>query len=86
MQSRKLVSTIKKAHIIPISALDRDGVEQFKEIDMAHDTTQTFSVFGREAGKFTLEFFNQLISLDIDRFGKDIPIRKTDKGHFQCVC
>ena len=68
---------------IQISTLDREGIEQFKEIDMARYTTQTFSMFGGEAERLTLEFSNSLIGVVIDRFGKDIPIRKADEEHFQ---
>ena len=66
---------------IQISVNDREGIEQFKQIDMARYTTQTFSMFGGEAERLTLEFSNHLIG--VDRFGKDIPIRKTDEEHFQ---
>lgn len=68
---------------IQISQKDREGIEQFKEIDMARYTTQTFSMFGGEAERLTLEFSNRLIGVVIDRFGKDIPIRKADKEHFR---
>ena len=68
---------------IQVSANDREGIEQFKEIDVARYTTQTFSMFGGEAERLTLEFSNSLIGVVIDRFGKDIPIRKTDEEHFQ---
>ena len=68
---------------IQVSANDREGVEQFKQIDMARYTTQTFSMFGGEAEKLILEFSNNLIGVVIDRFGKDIPTRKTDEKHFQ---
>ena len=68
---------------IQISVNDREGIEQFKQIDMARYTTQTFSMFGGEAERLTLEFSNHLIGVVIDRFGKDIPIRKTDEEHFQ---
>ena len=68
---------------IQISTLDREGIEQFKQIDMARYTTQTFSMFGGETERLTLEFSNHLIGVVIDRFGKDIPIRKTDEEHFQ---
>ena len=50
---------------------------------MARYTTQTFSMFGGEAEKLTIEFSNHLIGVVIDRFGKDISIRKTDEEHFQ---
>ncbi len=50
---------------------------------MARYTTQTFSMFGGEAERLTLEFSNHLIGVVIDRFGKDIPIRKADKEHFR---
>ena len=50
---------------------------------MARYITQTFSTFGGEAEKLTLEFSNNLIGVVIDRFGKDIPTRKTDEKHFQ---
>ena len=68
---------------IQVSVNDREGIEQFKQIDMARYTTQTFSMFGGEAERLTLEFSNHLIGVVVDRFGKDIPIRKTNKEHFQ---
>lgn len=68
---------------IQISAKDREGIEQFKEIDMARYTTQTFSMFGGETERLTLEFSNHLIGVVIDKFGKNIPIQKTDEDHFQ---
>lgn len=68
---------------IQISQKDREGIEQFQQIDMARYTTQTFSMFGGEAERLTLEFSNHLIGVVVDRFGKDIPIRKTDEEHFQ---
>ena len=71
---------------IEITGQDRDGIEKFKQIDMATYTTKTFSMFGGEAINLTLEFSNSLIGVVIDRFGKDVVIRNANGEHFQiCV-
>ena len=68
---------------IEITEEERDGTEQFQEIDMAQYTKQTFSMFGGQKEWVTLEFSNHLIGVVIDRFGKDVFIRKADEKHFQ---
>ena len=40
-------------------------------------------MFGGETERLTLEFSNHLIGVVIDKFGKNIPIQKTDEDHFQ---
>ena len=69
---------------IQIFQKDREGIEQFKQIDMGLAIiTQTISMSSGETERLTLEFSNHLICVVIDKFGKDIPIQKTHKEHFQ---
>ena len=68
---------------IELSDKDREGVEQFKQIDMATYTSKTFSMFGGQTERLTLEFSNYFVGAVIDKFGKDVLIRKADEEHFQ---
>lgn len=43
---------------------------------------KTFSMFGGEEERVELEFANHLAGVIADRFGKDIPLRISDEGHF----
>ena len=40
-------------------------------------------MFGGQKERVTLEFSNHLIGVVIDRFGKDVFVRKADEKHFQ---
>lgn len=70
---------------IQISALDREGIEQLKQIAMARYTAQTFSMLGGEVERRTLAFPNRFIGVVIARFGQDIPLRKQKTNIFKCL-
>lgn len=60
----------------------RAGKEVYDKLDVAQYTSQTFGMFGGEATQITLCMKNELAGVMLDRFGKDIPIRKKDEETF----
>ena len=57
----------------------RLGKERFKAFDMASYSKMNFGMFGGTETKVKLKFKNDLVGVLIDRFGKDISIRKSDE-------
>lgn len=60
----------------------RAGKEIYEQLDVAQYSSQTFGMFGGEKVLVTLQMKNELAGVMIDRFGKDIPIRKRDENTF----
>ncbi len=60
----------------------RAGKEFSQNLDIAKYTDMTFGMFGGETTQITLCMKNELAGVMIDRFGKDIPIRKKDNDTF----
>ena len=53
-----------------------------KTLDLTDYTGQLFGMYGGMTRRVGLECENSLIGVMIDRFGKDIPVIKTDDEHF----
>lgn len=60
----------------------REGKEYFENFDTASYTQRTFGMFGGEVTDVDILFENKFIGVVIDRFGKDVTIRKQDDEHF----
>ena len=60
----------------------RDGKEMFGQMDIVEYTNKMFGMFSGTEELITIQFPNHLIGVVIDRFGKDIDIRKRDENHF----
>jgi hypothetical protein len=60
----------------------RQGAELFDRFDIAEYANKTFGMYGGREETVTLEFENRLIGVVIDRFGKDLTIRKRDENYF----
>ncbi|WP_343209327.1 WYL domain-containing protein [Anaerolentibacter hominis] len=60
----------------------RQGKERFTNFDMARYSRKTFGMFGGREEMLTLEFENRFVGVVIDRFGKEVNIRKADEAHF----
>ena len=71
--------------MLKISLVDeqREGKEEYKKFDIARYTRGLFGMFGGEETKVTLEVHNSMVSVIIDRFGKDIYITPVDEDHFR---
>jgi len=60
----------------------RKGKEFFENFDTASYTQKTFGMFGGHTTDVDILFENRLVGVVIDRFGKDVMIRKQDEEHF----
>ena len=60
----------------------REGKEFFHKIDMASYSKKHFGMFDGTEQTVKIECENHLAGVFIDRFGKDVPMRKTDDEHF----
>lgn len=60
----------------------REGKDMFEKLDVAQYSSQTFGMFGGIKQQVTLRMKNALAGVLIDRFGKDIPIRKESEEFF----
>ena len=61
----------------------REGHEAFRKFNVAHYTNTLFGMFAGDETKVTIEAENRLVSVFIDRFGKDIIIAPIDDDHFR---
>lgn len=59
----------------------REGREEFKNFDMAEYSKATFGMYRGKKQNVKIEFANNMCGVFIDRFGKDISIRKVDDEH-----
>ena len=73
--------------MLRISVVDkrREGKEQFRAFDMPRYTKSLFGMYGGEERQVTLEAENGMVGVLIDRFGKEIPVKKIDDGHFRTI-
>lgn len=55
-----------------------------KEFDISDYTKTMFQMFGGDETDVSIEFENELVGVVLDRFGLDIPVVKSDEGHFIC--
>ena len=61
----------------------REGHDAFRKFNIAHYTNTLFGMFAGDETKVTIEAENRLVSVFIDRFGKDIIIAPIDNDHFR---
>lgn len=73
---------IDKMIKIRLTDKKREGREIFEQIDMASYSDKRFSMFDGREQYVRMEFENRYVGVVIDRFGKDIAIRKSDEEHF----
>ena len=72
---------VDKMMRISIEDEKRDGKEEFKNFDMAEYSKATFGMYQGTKTTVKIEFANYMCGVFIDRFGKDISIRKVDEEH-----
>lgn len=66
---------------IEIMNVRREGIELFKQFHITDYANKTFGMYGGLEETVTLQFANRLVGVMIDRFGKEIDIRKRDKEY-----
>ena len=74
---------VDKMTAIQIADEKREGRDAFKKFDIAHYTNILFGMYVGEETKVTLEAENRMVSVLIDRFGKDIIIAPIDDERFR---
>ncbi len=70
---------VDKMRGIELTDEKREGKEHFNRFDMAAYARMNFGMFGGEEVRVKLRFENGMVGVFLDRFGKDIPINKTDE-------
>lgn len=73
---------VDKMGQVVITEKKREGMSEYETMDLAKYTEKTFGMFGGTEETVTLQFQNRLIGVVIDRFGKEISIRKKDDENF----
>lgn len=60
----------------------REGADLFERFDIADYANKTFGMFGGTEEVVTLQFHNSLIGVVMDRFGKEVSVRKREEDTF----
>ena len=58
----------------------RKGAESFERFDIAEYANRTFGMFGGETETVTLRLPESMIGIVLDRFGREISIRKLEEA------
>ncbi len=72
---------VDKMMRLSVSDESRNGKDEFKNFDMAEYSKSTFGMYQGTKSNVKIEFANYMCGVFIDRFGKDITIRKVDAEH-----
>ncbi len=67
---------------LEIGENERQGRELFRNFDIAAYSNVAFNMYGGEEKRIKMVFINRLANVVVDRFGKDVTIRKEDEEHF----
>ena len=67
-----------------IELTEDDRVLSDKPFDLSSYAKTMFQMYSGEETNVSIEFENKLVGVVFDRFGTDIPIRKSDEEHFIC--
>lgn len=70
----------KMNHICCLEGQRRKGLEEFGKIDIAEYTNKTFGMFGGETTDVTILLPDAMIGIIMDRFGKDVTVRRREEG------
>ena len=71
---------------VSIMETEREGKEAFAKLDMAQYEKYTFSMYGPSGGKLTpvtMEFYNMMANVVIDKFGHDVGMIPQGKWRFR---
>lgn len=79
------ISQFRVDRMLNIELLDekRKGVENKNNFNIADYSKKLFNMFSGEEERVDILFDNSLVNVVIDRFGKDIIIRKVDENSFK---
>ncbi|WP_342755972.1 WYL domain-containing protein [Kineothrix sedimenti] len=60
----------------------REGISSFKRFDIGAYTNKTFGMFSGEEVTVALQMPDRMLGVVIDRFGKEVDLKKTRKSNF----
>lgn len=72
---------VDKIGKIEITEEKREGMENTGNFDVAAYSNKVFGMYGGEAESVTIGFPEKLIGVFLDRFGKEIDLRKREEGY-----
>lgn len=72
----------KMGNIEVLEEEKREGADLFDRFDIADYANKTFGMFGGTEEVVTLQFHNSLIGVVMDRFGKEVSVRKREADTF----
>ena len=70
------VDKMKSIHVLDVK---REGLEEFKEFNLARYSKMSFGMFGGEPTRVKIAFEDDKVGIFIDRFGKDINVHPSKK-------
>lgn len=73
---------VDKMFRVSMTEDEREGLEEFRKVDMSAYTKSVFGMFGGNEQKVKLRFSNYLAGAVLDRFGRDTIIIKDGDEHF----
>ena len=73
---------VDKMFRVSMTDNEREGLEEFRKVDMSAYTKSVFGMFGGNEQKVKLRFANHLVGAVLDRFGRDSMIIKDGNEHF----
>ena len=65
---------------IEVGDEERPDIEELNDFNVVECSKKVFRMFSGETERVELEFYNSLINVVIDRFGKDVQLSKTENG------
>ena len=71
------VDKMKSIHVLDDK---REGLDEFKEFNLARYSKMSFGMFGGEPTRVKIAFEDDMVGIFIDRFGKDINVHPSKKG------
>lgn len=69
----------KMSRIACVEGAVRSGMSAFEKLDIAEYTNKTFGMFGGKAQMITLSLPASMIGIMLDRFGKEISVRRIEE-------
>lgn len=70
---------VDKMGQVTLEKSQREGLETFERMDLAKYASQRLGMYGGLEETVTIRFPNYLLGVALDRFGKDISVRKEDE-------
>ncbi len=74
---------VDKMKSITLQAESREGKEAFREIDLSRYSNTLFKMFGGEIMNVTLEADNDMVGVVLDRFGRQVELRRVGEDRFR---